>query len=879
MVKRPFLLIFLLGMASIVCAQQSWEGLATVSRFGRFPAGLYGASNLVSPNSLVSVRNLETGLSERIIITDGVDEPGVFLVLSPEAAAILNVSGSGATRVRLTTIVSEATPVDPASEQPFHPDPDINPVAGVPLDLQLPGLDIEVADEPIEVADEPIEVADEPIEVADEPIEVADEPIEVADEPIEVADEPIEVADEPIEVADEPVVTRTGQRHGIAAGVARTQVGQAQQSFERPDTALEAERPEPTTEIEPIVGEPEVEPEEVATAGIETLDRAEEGVPIVSVRPEVPRVEIPTVEDTIVEDTIVEDTTVDTRPVETVEPESVEDSPVPINPINEAVAAAVDRIPPRDFFPPPVGEEGDLGFTGLNRPSEAGRIEAVLAEAEVPPVDRPELAGLAPLQATPAILPGALAEAAVPPEDLPEFAAFSMQTPPSQSIGEALLPVALAGAEERPIVQDLPPYSARDATLTSGILAEATVEPPETPNSDAVAMATPPAEPVDATLAQAGVAESERPELADIGPAEAPTEAELVATLAEAGILAEERPDLADIGQAEAPTESEIESILAQAGVLAEERPELADIGPAGTPAVPPLDAQLVEAVVAPSESPDADAMAMVGSPVEPVDAELAEAGLTESERPELADVGPAEAPAAEGLVAVLAEASPEAEERPDDSLAAAEPAAAGEVSGVTLAPEPGEEEIVVVESSIESPGEIPEDALLTLEPADFRPPEYPSPDDESLIDRETPAEEPVFVAVLEAPDAAEPVEVVEPIEVVEETVPDAEPIEVAVVSVDRPVAGERALPVVTELVDNNYYLQIGAYTVPATAQIAVDALSATYPMAVLPIDSHGTTVYRVLVGPLEQDETGTLLLWLRAKGYRDTFIRSGTEL
>ena len=125
MVKRPFLLIFLLGIASIVCAQQSWEGLATVSRFGRFPAGLYGASNLVSPNSLVSVRNLETGLSERIIITDGVDGPGVFLVLSPEAAAILDVSGSGATRVRLTTIVSDATPVDPASEQPFHPDPDI----------------------------------------------------------------------------------------------------------------------------------------------------------------------------------------------------------------------------------------------------------------------------------------------------------------------------------------------------------------------------------------------------------------------------------------------------------------------------------------------------------------------------------------------------------------------------------------------------------------------------------------------------------------------------------------------------------------------------------------------------------------------------------
>ncbi|MCK4515943.1 MAG: SPOR domain-containing protein, partial [Spirochaetaceae bacterium] len=189
------------------------------------------------------------------------------------------------------------------------------------------------------------------------------------------------------------------------------------------------------------------------------------------------------------------------------------------------------------------------------------------------------------------------------------------------------------------------------------------------------------------------------------------------------------------------------------------------------------------------------------------------------------------------------------------------------------------EEEILVVEESMETPGDIPDDALLTLEPADFRPPEYPDPDDESLIDRETPAEEPEFVAVLETPDATQPTEEVEPIEVVEATVVDAEPVEVAVVSVDRPEVAARDLPVVSSLVDNNYYLQIGAYTVPATAQVAVDALGATYPMAVLPIDSHGTTVYRVLVGPLEQDETGTLLLWLRAKGYRDTFIRSGAEL
>jgi hypothetical protein len=86
-------------------------------------------------------------------------------------------------------------------------------------------------------------------------------------------------------------------------------------------------------------------------------------------------------------------------------------------------------------------------------------------------------------------------------------------------------------------------------------------------------------------------------------------------------------------------------------------------------------------------------------------------------------------------------------------------------------------------------------------------------------------------------------------------------------------------LPAVTELVGDRYYLQVGAYSDPATAGVAVDALGATYPMTVLALERSGGTIYRVLVGPLERDETGTLLLWLRASGYRDSFVRSGNEL
>ncbi|MEE8440438.1 MAG: SPOR domain-containing protein, partial [Spirochaetia bacterium] len=665
------------------------------------------------------------------------------------------------------------------------------------------------------------------------------------------------------------------QRSGIAAGVARTRVGRAQESFERPETALEVERPKPIAETPPTVGEPEVEPDEVATVGIVALDRAEEPVPAVSAQPDLPREE----ELAAVESTV-EDTTVDETTAEAVEPAPIETGPEPTNPIQDAIAAAMNRIPPRDFFPPSVGEESDLGFAGLNRPAEAGRIDVAPAEAKAPPVDRPELAGLAPLQAAPMNLPASLAEAALPPEDLPDVAALGLQAPPSESIGSPSsgpsLPVAQVGAEERPVVQDLPPYSAPGvAALTAGSLAEATVVPPETPASDAVAMASSPVEPIDGLLAEAGVAESERPELADVEPAETPDVPPLEAVLAEAEVAPSESPDSDGVEMVGPPVEA-VDPDLAEAAVTGSERPDLVDVGPAETPGVPPLEGVLVEAVMAPSESPDSDGVEMVGPPVEAVDPDLAEAAVTGSERPDLVDVGPAEMPTAQQMEGVLAEAAPEAEERPDDSIAAAEPAPAGEVSGVTFEPEPDEEEILVVEESIEGPVDMFADALLTLEPADFRPPEYPSPDEESLMDRETPAEEPEFVVELETPDATQPAEVVE---VVEGSVAETEPVEVAVIPVERADAPARDLPVVSDLVDNNYYLQIGAYTAPATAQVAVDALGATYPMAVLPVDIHGATVYRVLVGPLEQDETGTLLLWLRAKGYRDTFIRSGVEL
>ncbi len=85
-------------------------------------------------------------------------------------------------------------------------------------------------------------------------------------------------------------------------------------------------------------------------------------------------------------------------------------------------------------------------------------------------------------------------------------------------------------------------------------------------------------------------------------------------------------------------------------------------------------------------------------------------------------------------------------------------------------------------------------------------------------------------------------------------------------------------LPLVLGLQSTSYYLQIGAYTNPESAKLALDHVAAGYPLVVMPIKEHGRIVYRVFVGPLNDDEKGAVLYWFRAKGYNDAFIRRGGE-
>lgn len=72
------------------------------------------------------------------------------------------------------------------------------------------------------------------------------------------------------------------------------------------------------------------------------------------------------------------------------------------------------------------------------------------------------------------------------------------------------------------------------------------------------------------------------------------------------------------------------------------------------------------------------------------------------------------------------------------------------------------------------------------------------------------------------------------------------------------------------------YYLQLGSYAEEYSAKDLADALLKHYPVTVLVGKKNDTSSYKVMVGPLNQDEGGSLLFNFRARGYKDAFLRKG---
>jgi cell division septation protein DedD len=350
---------------------------------------------------------------------------------------------------------------------------------------------------------------------------------------------------------------------------------------------------------------------------------------------------------------------------------------------------------------------------------------------------------------------------------------------------------------------------------------------------------------------------------------------------------------------------------------------------------MPPDEAEALSGARVATPEPTSDTRVAEEPPAEEPAEEPAEA--PEPDRPTAESLGRIAAPETP-ITRELAEAAPKAEDEPEEPTEPEE----------RVADDRAEETITP---------ELPEDAVVGLEPAELRPPELENPsegslatvnvgaDDPAIAEADTPAprvaeapsdeeptdeeprdqrpegtlgqvdapaeefeddREPPQVSVTEPESPLDPVEppqaadtappeatVAEPrLEPAEERPPKAaekpapeepaeEPAQVAEAPTEREPAREKSwarenLPLISDLSPESYYLQVGAFSDPERAKSAVDNLRGTYPVAVIPADSGDRSLYRLFVGPLNEDERGSVLYWIRGKGYADAFIRKG---
>jgi hypothetical protein len=149
-----------------------------------------------------------------------------------------------------------------------------------------------------------------------------------------------------------------------------------------------------------------------------------------------------------------------------------------------------------------------------------------------------------------------------------------------------------------------------------------------------------------------------------------------------------------------------------------------------------------------------------------------------------------------------------------------------------------------------------PSDAqtVVTLEPtAPKPPPPAPEPQKPST---ETPA-------ATSSPTPPEPQK------------PSAEAPVVAARPTPAPAAAAASTPAPPKGAGATYYLQLGVYANEKLAREIASSLSASYPVNIVSPEAAKKPVYKILLGPLNKAESGTLLFWFRNRGFSDAFLKT----
>jgi hypothetical protein len=224
-----------------------------------------------------------------------------------------------------------------------------------------------------------------------------------------------------------------------------------------------------------------------------------------------------------------------------------------------------------------------------------------------------------------------------------------------------------------------------------------------------------------------------------------------------------------------------------------------------------------------------------------------------------LAPEPPAEEVAEEEIAAVE---QPPVEELPEEQAEIEEEVEAAAEPVVAEAEEQPVETTEIVEegppeASMPGPEAEEEPLEVALPGPEAEEPEKPSPEGTRLP---APEEQPLLTMAPEEPPTGELEEAA-----IAEQGAEQPAEEVAAVEEEQP---SESLPPQT------YFVQLGAYSTRNLAEKLAGDLTHSYSVTILPASSGGRLFYKVLVGPLNVDESGTLLYQFRSRGFEDAFIQ-----
>lgn len=193
--KRIMALTVSILAVAILASASSWEGSAMIGSSGDFPpGGFFAACNSFPRNTAVEVTNLETGKTVTVIVVRGLDNPGVFMMVSAEAAEAIGLRQGRITRIRAVEPRSVSS-LAPSTGSRTALDGDFNPRLLATEELKRMGYDLEGS--PIETPVAPVKAPSTPevVSVIKAPESPTLEPEVVPEPGVAVPEPALEVKD------------------------------------------------------------------------------------------------------------------------------------------------------------------------------------------------------------------------------------------------------------------------------------------------------------------------------------------------------------------------------------------------------------------------------------------------------------------------------------------------------------------------------------------------------------------------------------------------------------------------------------------------------------------------------------------------------------